>query len=227
MPPLSSSVLQERLHGYRTLTVLAPHPDDEILGCFGLIRMAQQLGLEIEVHIVTDGERCFGALPAREALALREARQRESLEAAALLGYPAPIFWGLGDSQLHEQTAVIERGLQNHCRPDALCVAPWFHDGHPDHEAVAHGLRQVAGAQQCIFYPVWALVDGPRREQFFAQDAVCALALAPSEQALKQQAAALFQTQFCRDDIGQGAGSPIIREEFLAAFTHDHEYYSA
>lgn len=222
MPMLPSTALQERLRGYRTLTVLAPHPDDEVFGCFGLIRMAQQLGLEIEVHIVTDGERCFGSLPAREERALREARQQESLQAAALLGYPAPTFWGLGDSQLQEQAAVIERGLQNHCRPDTLCAAPWFHDGHPDHEAVALGLRQVTSAQQNIFYPVWSLTQHERRAQFLAQDSVCQLPLAPAERALKQQAAALFQTQFSQHEAGAGA---IIREEFLAEFTTDHEYY--
>lgn len=224
MPGLAVSALQERLRQYRALTVFAPHPDDEVFGCFGLIRLAQQLGLEIEVHIVTDGERCFGALPAREELALRAARQQESLQAAQLLGYPAPVFWGLGDSQLHEQAAVMERGLQNHCHADALCVAPWWNDGHPDHEAVAHGLRQVAGAQQCLFYPVWALVDRPRRAEFLAQDAVCALALAPDEQALKQQAAALFQTQFSCHAAAEAA---IVRAEFLAEFTSDHEYYIA
>ena len=210
------------LRGFDALTVLAPHPDDEIFGCFGLIRCAQRLGLRVDVHIVTDGERCFGALPAEEDMVLRAARQHESLQAAALLGYPAPTFWGLGDSQLMEQESLIERALQNHCRADALCVAPWWHDGHPDHEMVAHGLRKVARAGQSIFYPVWSLTDSARRAQFLAQEGVAAITLAPEERALKQQAAALFQTQFSRDDSAAGA---IIRDEFLAEFTTDHEYY--
>ncbi|QKV55229.1 PIG-L deacetylase family protein [Comamonas antarctica] len=209
------------LRGFRSLCVLAPHPDDEIFGCFGLIRCAQRLGLRIEVHVVTDGELCFGSLPASEEQALRAARQQESCAAAALLGYPPPTFWGLGDSQLLEQAALVERGLQNHCRADALCVAPWCDDGHPDHEVVARALRQVAAPGQCLHYPVWGLVDKARREQFFALDAVHGMALAPPERALKQQAAALFATQFSRHE----AADAIVRAEFLAAFTTEHEYY--
>lgn len=214
--------LELQLRGYRTLAVLAPHPDDEIFGCFGIIRLAQRLGLAIEVHIASDGERCFGALPAAEEQALRDARRAESCQAAALLGYAAPNFWQFGDSQLMEQTALIERQLQNQWRADTLCVAPWWHDGHPDHDALALSLRKVAAPPACIYYPVWALIDLQRRAQFMAQSGVLTLALDASERALKQQAAALFQTQFSRHDDAQGA---IIREDFLAEFTADHEYY--
>ena len=218
--------LEQRLRGYRSLVVLAPHPDDEIFGCFGLIRLAQALGLQIEVHIASDGERCFGVLPSSEEQTLRAARQQESRAAAALLGYPAPQFWQLGDSQLMEQTALLERQLQNLWRADALYLAPWRHDGHPDHEALAHCLRRIAAPEHCIYYPVWTLVDPPRRAQFFAQPQVHTLALAPEPLQLKKQAAALFQTQFTCLDAEQGAqAGAIIREEFLAAFTQENEYY--
>ncbi|MET1115694.1 MAG: PIG-L family deacetylase [Comamonas sp.] len=214
--------LEQRLRGYRTLSVLAPHPDDEVFGGFGLIRLAQQLGLQIDVHIVSDGERCFGALPAPEDQALRDARQQESRAAAALLGCPEPQFWQLGDSQLMEQPALLERQFQNHWRADALYLAPWWHDGHPDHEAVAHCLRRIAAPQHCLYYPLWALVDPPRRAQFLAQPQIHTLTLTPEELRLKKQAAALFQTQFSCHGPVEGA---IIRDEFLAAFTTDHEYY--
>lgn len=214
--------LEQHLRGYRKLAVLAPHPDDEIFGGFGMIRLAQRLGLEIEVHVVSDGERCFGPLPACEEEALRQARRAESCQAAALLGYAAPNFWQFGDSQLMEQTPLIERQLRNQWRADTLCLAPWWHDGHPDHDAVALSLRQVAAPQACIYYPVWALIDLERRAEFFAQDGVEAITLTPAEHALKQQAAALFATQFSRHEGDQGA---IIREDFLAEFTADHEYY--
>nr|WP_255662670.1 PIG-L family deacetylase [Acidovorax sp. D4N7] len=215
-------MLAQRLGGYRTLVVLAPHPDDEVLGCFGLIRLAQQLGLAVEVHIVTDGERCFGALPASEEQALREARQQESRAAATLLECPPPQFWQLGDSQLMEQGPLLDRQLLNHWRADALYVAPWWHDGHPDHEAVAHCLRRIATPQNCLYYPVWSLVDPLRRARFMAHPRIHTLALAPEALQHKRKAAALFQTQFSRNGVAEGA---ILRAEFLAAFTSDHEHY--
>lgn len=218
--------LERRLRGYRSLVVLAPHPDDEVFGCFGLIRLARALGLQVELHIVSDGERCFGALPAAEEQALRDARQQESCAAAALLDCPAPQFWQLGDSQLMEQTALLERQFQNHWREDALYLAPWWHDGHPDHEAVAHCLRRIVAPAHCIYYPVWALVDPPRRAEFFAQPQLHTLALSPEALSLKKQAGALFQTQFSRPAADEGAGEgAIIRDEFLAAFITEHEYY--
>lgn len=214
--------LEQRLRGQRALVVLAPHPDDEVLGCFGLIRLAQQLGLQVELHIVTDGERCFGALPASEEQVLRAARQQESRQAAQLLGCPAPQFWQLGDSQLMEQSALLDRQLQNHWRADALYLAPWWHDGHPDHEAVAHCLRRIAAPANCLYYPLWSLVDAARRAQFLAQHGVHALALEAGPLALKRQAAALFLTQFSREGVAEAA---ILRDDFLTAFTLDHEHY--
>ncbi|MEM4719494.1 MAG: PIG-L family deacetylase [Candidatus Pacearchaeota archaeon] len=35
--------------------VLAPHPDDESLGCFGYLKRAKEQGSKIKVIILTDG----------------------------------------------------------------------------------------------------------------------------------------------------------------------------
>src|SRR5690606_29939149 len=111
---------------------------------------------------------------------------------------------------------------QNRWRADALYLAPWQHAGHPDHEAVAHCVRRIAAPHHCIYYPLGALVVPLRRARFLDLRGVRRLELGPAQHALKKQAVALFQTQRSRERPAQEA---LHREEFLAAFTTDHEYY--
>ena len=60
----------------RSLLVLAPHPDDEVFGCGGLLLLARRQGWRCHVVVVSDGA-------AGGDMAMREA---ESLAAARVLG---------------------------------------------------------------------------------------------------------------------------------------------
>lgn len=109
----------DRLTDFERLLVIAPHPDDEILGFAGLTDAFLQAGKPVRTLIVTDGdaycEACtlwttgsvFGtpcsatqlsnfATPEVDSLA--EARRQESLEAAARIGAPVPEFLGYPDT---------------------------------------------------------------------------------------------------------------------------------
>ena len=72
------------------LLVLAPHPDDEIFGCGGVLAQAKGSGVEVHVVILTDGS----------AQGEAETRRAEAVEAARRLGLPEPTFWGLTDRTL-------------------------------------------------------------------------------------------------------------------------------
>ena len=89
------------------LLIVAPHPDDETLGCAGLIQQARASGAEVFVVLMTNGdgyqyERTLmlaedvvhGA--AREHLALGARRRNESLRALNALGVPADHVISLG-----------------------------------------------------------------------------------------------------------------------------------
>jgi LmbE family N-acetylglucosaminyl deacetylase len=82
------------------LLVVAPHPDDETLGCGGLIQRALGRGAEVFVVLMTNGDgytyqravlaaEDFVYGPATEHLALGRRRQRESLAALSVYGVPA------------------------------------------------------------------------------------------------------------------------------------------
>lgn len=78
--------------------IVAPHPDDEALGCGGLIQVALQAGAEVHVVLMTNGDASelaviFGEkeLPfgPRAFIELGQARRKESLRALSGLGLPA------------------------------------------------------------------------------------------------------------------------------------------
>src|SRR6476660_10649630 len=87
------------------LLVLAPHPDDEVLGCGGLLQRAVSLHLPVEVAFLTYGDSNEGSFlayrlhPVLRSSAVEkmgELRRREALAADALLGVPADRLTFLG-----------------------------------------------------------------------------------------------------------------------------------
>ncbi|TCT22805.1 PIG-L deacetylase family protein [Thiobaca trueperi] len=140
----------------RTL-VLAPHPDDEVLGCGGAIMRHVAAGDPIRVIIVTDG--ALGLPPGTPDAALT--RQRESLCAAAVLGYGEPVFWGLPDRGLEYGEALIQRilGEMEDAGADLVYAPSWW-EIHPDHLtlalATAEAVRRCPRPVQMVMYEVGA-----------------------------------------------------------------------
>lgn len=144
------------------LLVIAPHPDDETLGCGALIRTYTSLGRAVRIIIVTDGSRA--SLP--EPLAPSEiaaVRRKESLQAAKLLGVPSEnvLFLPYPDSCVQENAAHIADDIASQLwlYQPALVVGPHGLDAHEDHRAVSCLLRklQSEGKIPCpLFeYPLW------------------------------------------------------------------------
>jgi LmbE family N-acetylglucosaminyl deacetylase len=150
--------------GRRGVLILAPHQDDESLGCGGLIAACCAAARPPFVLFVTDGT---GSHP-RSALyppaRLRATREAEALAALAILGLPPDrvAFMGLPDTRApHEGAAfdaaveaiVLRAGMLDCC----TIAAPWQHDSHGDHLA-AHRMATLAARAldvRQIAYPVW------------------------------------------------------------------------
>ncbi|MDH2329164.1 PIG-L family deacetylase [Cereibacter sp. SYSU M97828] len=141
----------------RPLVVLAPHPDDETLGCGALLFDAAAAGIETRVICVTDGSRSHPNSTTWPPARLAAQRRRELEAATAQLG--AEMHW-LG----HPDCGVPEDVPLDHLIPaDALVLASWGGDPHCDHESVAR-LAQKAQRQdtRLAFYPVWGRFTGSR-----------------------------------------------------------------
>jgi LmbE family N-acetylglucosaminyl deacetylase len=144
----------------RRLIVIAPHPDDEVLGAGGLIQEALREGVLVEIVSLTDGEASHPHSTVLQDSELASTRRRESQVALRRLGWhsPAVTYLGLPDGRVAEFQAELDSALASILLPDDLCVAPWINDGHPDHNVSGESALRVGrsvGAKS-LGYLVWA-----------------------------------------------------------------------
>lgn len=201
--------------------VLAPHPDDESLGCGGLIAACCARGTPPVVAVLTDGamshpgSRAFP--PARRA-ALRAAETRT---AVAALGLPADRlhFLGLPDGGVPAVGAVAEQAAARvaalaRAAGAATIMATWEHDPHPDHvaaHAIARRAAALAGAR-LVSYPVWGWALPPRRRLAVGEVAGIRLDIA-AHLAAKRRAIAAHASQaggVIQDDAGGFRLPPVL-----------------
>lgn len=121
------------LHG-ETVLVLAPHPDDEAIGCGGSICLQRGRGRRVVVVFLTSGEAAFAARPPEEVWRFREA---EALCAARLMDVNHVVFLRLPDSRL---STLLTRAADA-LRPTLQLESPTYvylphpAEAHPDHQA--------------------------------------------------------------------------------------------
>jgi LmbE family N-acetylglucosaminyl deacetylase len=131
--------------------VVAPHPDDEVLACGGLIGRQRDRGVDVRVLAVTDGERAYEADSLELDLAgLRRMEQRDALH---VLGVDGCCVWRArlpdGDVARHERELVGR--IIDCAKGFGLIVAPWVEDHHCDHEASG---RAAAAAARTLGIPL-------------------------------------------------------------------------
>lgn len=143
------------------MLVIAPHPDDEAIGCGGAVCLHAGRGDRVSAVFLTSGELGLKHLPCEEAWRIREA---ESHAAAEVLGLSGATFlrqpdWGVGD-QITEAAAALRPVLEREM--PALVYVPHADDGHPDHVATLPVLRaafaEVVGSRSppaVLAYEVW------------------------------------------------------------------------
>ncbi len=151
--------------GGGTCLVLAPHPDDESLGCGGLIARCAAIGRPPLVAVLTDGAGSHPNSRAFPPCRLRAQRAGEAQEAVRRLGLSPNrlVFLDVPDTAAPHAGPVFETivaRLAGLIRAEADCtaiLAPWQHDPHCDHAAaslVAAAVADSAGIRH-MSYPVW------------------------------------------------------------------------
>lgn len=124
--------------------VVCAHPDDEALGCGGVLRHHALSGDRITAVFLTSGE---GGGHGEQHEQHRRTREREARRAAAILGIDVLQFWHEPDGRLRASGALAGRlrKLIDSLRPSRV-YAPHAGDAHPDHRAVARLVRQAVAA---------------------------------------------------------------------------------
>lgn len=142
---------------HHRVLVVAPHPDDESIGCAGALILHKRAGAKVIVACVTDGRssRALG-LDAEE---MARRRRVEANACARLLEIDSLEWLGLPDGAWHDDQllARLEILMERH-DPD-LVYAPSCVDFHPEHRKVAAVLgrfwaRSPAKSQTVRIYPV-------------------------------------------------------------------------
>ena len=121
------------LETVRTALVIAPHPDDEVLGAGGTIAKLAAQGAEVHVAIVTRGE------PPRFSAEFVENVRQECASAHRLLGVTRTHFLDFPAAELdrvpHAELNQRIGSLVSEIAPDTLFV-PFVGDIHLDHQLV-------------------------------------------------------------------------------------------
>jgi len=185
------------------MVVVAPHPDDEVLGVGALVATAAGHGIPVAVVAVTDGAASHPGSPTLSPAALTTARIAESIRATALLGVGEPVRLGLPDGGIdaHEQelTARLVDVLTAACLPGERVwfLATWRGDGHPDHEAAGRAAAQACSitGHRLVEYPVWMWHWARPADAVVPWHRMRILAPAPDALTRKRRAVDEFRTQ--------------------------------
>lgn len=144
--------------------IIAPHPDDESLGCGGLIAQLCNRKRFPIVVIVTDGIGSHRTSRLYPPDRLRALREQEARRAVTILGLPLDrlIFLRLPDGAVPLSgpkfdaavNQIVDLARIHGCR---TILAPWLYDPHGDHEAAQFMARSVGNMIDApvLSYPVW------------------------------------------------------------------------
>lgn len=157
----------ERL-GNGGVTVLAPHPDDEVLGAGGLIAASREAGRSVNVVVLTDGTGSHPNSKRYPSHLLAELRRQECRKGLAVLGLPESdiIHFDQPDTRAPISGPVFEAaagrlsGLVRQNESTSLLVT-WDKDPHCDHFAAARLAREVGRRVPGLaiwHYPVWGWI---------------------------------------------------------------------
>lgn len=126
--------------------IVAPHPDDEVIGCGGLIQALVERGTPPHVIILTGGEGSHRGCCDISAEELITGRHNLTIKAAETMGLPLSHIHCLqypdgGVALEHPETERLAALLQE-LRPDAIFV-PHHGEGWSDHIAAATIVAQI------------------------------------------------------------------------------------
>lgn len=138
--------------------VFAPHPDDETIGCGGVMARLRHNGCTVKVIFVTDGGGA-GSLP-EGSIAIR---QQEAIAALTTLGVQDWLFLNEPDGSFKSHPKFEQQALNimQQFQPDWLFL-PSVLDYHRDHVAIGQTIFNLwqlhKTAKRLFFYEIWSPV---------------------------------------------------------------------
>lgn len=137
--------------------IVAPHPDDEVFGCAGLIQDLLQQKKKVTILILTRGE---NSCPEYNPEEIKQKRTELAYEAANIIGVDGrDIVWGnFPDGKIKEQDPNDLLNIIQKINPDTIFI-PHPQEGWSDHEHtqqyILKGVKKMNPSIKCFFYCVW------------------------------------------------------------------------
>lgn len=170
--------------------IVAPHPDDEVIGCGGLISRLVAEGNAPHIIVMTGGEGSHRGCCNVSGVEIKSARRMLTRDALSILGVPIENIHELnypdgGISSEHPQTEKLKM-LIDEIKPDSVFVPHWG-EGWPDHVKTAEIVKSIVPDgttiyEYCVwmwYYNVWRGLDWKN---------AAALRMTPEEHILKLRA---------------------------------------
>ena len=208
------------------LVVVAPHPDDEVLACGGLVAMHRDQGGAISVIAVTDGEASHADSPHWQPEALAATRRCESLAGLDHLGVAdcAVTRLAIPDGRVAHHTLRLALKLQLLLRPSDVVSTTWRFDGHPDHDATGFAASLACSVVGCrlIEAPVWMWHWATPGDPFVPWHRLQRLPLTAQARERKQAGLAAHASQL--DPSGRNGGA-VLGAAIVARASRADEYF--
>lgn len=216
LPPLDLSAWQRR-----RVVVLAAHPDDEVLAVGGTLALLAERRVPLTFVWATRGEASHPGSTVPAARDLARLRVREADAALSRLGVIGDTVWlDLPDGGLGERYVDLTRAVRALHQLGDVWLAPFRHDGHPDHEAC--GRAAAAVTDDLVELPIWAWHASTPDDNCLPWDRARAVFLPPAVKARKAAAIAEFRSQVL--PIGpEPADGAVLTERVLDHFRRDFE----
>jgi LmbE family N-acetylglucosaminyl deacetylase len=148
----------------RRVLVVCPHPDDEAIGCGGILRRHVTQGDQVHVIFLTSGEQGGHGRNPEETLLIRE---QEAKDAARILGLTSIEFWRKPDGAFRVSKQVVLRLIEKVrvLKPVNLYVTHNY-EMHSDHRGafrlVRRALAEMPASIQkpaVLMFEVWTPIQ--------------------------------------------------------------------
>ncbi|WP_083603649.1 PIG-L deacetylase family protein [Psychrobacter sp. C 20.9] len=220
--------IQTSFNSHQRVCIFAPHPDDEILGCGGLLQQLVDNGNPIVLIHVTNGTQSHPDSKIYSPEQLNTLRPKESVEALKTLDVShqvTTLALDLTDGDVFAQQALFCQKLVTILQPNDILVTTFARDGHPDHEATGRVVTSFAKQNRLPCYQVliwawhWATPDDSRIPWQYA----VRMDLTPEQLEKKIDAIHCFKSQ-TTEDVSTG-NSPILTKQTITRISQPWEVY--
>ena len=199
----------------RNVIIISPHPDDEALGCGGLISHLTKGGCNVSLIMLTGGENCESAKSIKKEN-LKDIRRNLTKKSAIVLGIKEENIYFLNfiDGNVNSKDPEITRlrEILNKANADAIYV-PHLMDGWNDHVQAHLIIKNIikSTSTKLYAYCVWFWYTMPFKEAIkLPWKDVCYFSMNKEEHKAKAQSVSIYMKAISPDGIYYSGELPKI-----------------